>query len=471
MAQKKYRYNKSAGALNEAMVQQQQQMTAPLSNMMPPEALATAEFSRAQVMADMRRAAVESGGGGDGRDPQRPGIRTTAFWAIVEEGQRVLAVDAQGKAEVIEGPARVWRRGRSFRPMEHYVAHPGEFLVVRYRDGRQEHLEGPAHCWLDPREHLAVEKEEALQITAQEAVVVYSSDGDVVTRRVARGPATFVPAPGEWLHSFSWHGSVGGVKVPNALVFQKLYLLPDQMYHDVAEVRTADDAVLTIRLMIFFRLVDIEKMLENTHDPIGDFVNAATSDVVEFISQQTFEDFKKNAERMNALETYRQLTSRATRSGFAIDKIVYRGYGAPPALQKMHDQATENRTRLQLERATEQQAQELSDFKLERAHARADQERGEAERDFSHRQALEQRQLTAGLKATAARQVAAREQAWLDAEQGRAVRAGEDAREQARLAALAELGVDLTKLLTQGRADRVIEVRGGESTHLHVPPG
>ena len=38
--------------------------------------------------------------------------------------------------------------------------------------------------------------------------------------------------------------------------------MPDQMYHDVPDVRTADDAVLTIHLMIFFELVDVERMLD-----------------------------------------------------------------------------------------------------------------------------------------------------------------------------------------------------------------
>src|SRR5262249_299485 len=133
-----------------------------------------------------------------------------------------------------------------------------------------------------------------------EAVVVYSKqpDSDAVTRRVQPGPALFVPRPGEWLHTFSWHSSVGGhkgvQKVPNALVFNKLWLMPDQMYHDVTDVRTADDALLTVRLMIFFELLDIERMLDTTHDPIGDFVNATTSDVVEFVGRHNFESFKRN---------------------------------------------------------------------------------------------------------------------------------------------------------------------------------
>jgi hypothetical protein len=272
--------------------------------------------------------------------------------------------------------------------MEHYVAHPGEFLVVRYRDGRQEHVVGPAHVWLDPRKHLSATREEGLQLADKEAVVIYERDGGEVKRRVLQGPAVFVAQPGEWLHTFSWHGSTGGSagyrKVPNALVFQKLWLMPDQMYHDVEDVRTADDAVITVRLMIFFELVDIETMLVTSHDPIGDFVNAATSDVVDFLGRHDLASFKLHTEQLNDLATYRQLTARAAQCGYRIGKVVYRGFEAPASLQQLLDQAIESRTRLQLERATQQQAQELEDFKLERQLARADRQRSDGAAEQTH---------------------------------------------------------------------------------------
>src|SRR5262245_8166586 len=176
---------------------------------------------------------------------------------VVEEGQRGLMVTREGRKEANGRPQRVWRGRNTFRPMKHFVAHPAEFLIVRFRDGRQQHIPGPAEVWFDPRLHLAISREDALQVAAREAVVVYSRSGEnePVSRRIVNGPTLFVPAPGEWLHTFTWHGADGGSegarKVAKGLVFQKLWLMPDQMYHDVADVRTADDAVLTIRLMIF----------------------------------------------------------------------------------------------------------------------------------------------------------------------------------------------------------------------------
>ncbi|HEY8375279.1 MAG TPA: hypothetical protein VIK91_02270 [Nannocystis sp.] len=494
---KRYVYNKMAGALQEAAAPPPQEWTrirampnvaSFAQSLGPPQLLG--EEQAVEDLAERRqqrfeppppshprRPAPPARPTADGRDPTRPTRRPGMFFYTIEEGEHVLMIRRDGSMEELVGPKRVSTIGRSFRRMEHYVAHPGEFLVVRYRDGRQEHLVGPAHVWFDPRKHLSVTREEGLQLADKEAVVIYQrrDDGEVV-RRILEGPAVFVPQPGEWLHTFSWHGSVGGAagyrKVPNALVFQKLWLMPDQMYHDVEDVRTADDAVITVRLMIFFELVDIETMLATTHDPIGDFVNAATSDVVDFLGRHDLASFKLHTDQLGDLATYKQLTARAAQCGYRINKVVYRGFDAPPSLQQMLDQAIESRTRLQLERATQQQAQELEDFKLERQLARSERQRADAAAEQAHALALQKARAAAELEEKAARGDFGRNQRRLDQERALAdVRARHD--EEARhLAALRNLGVDLTALLTQHRADQIIELRGdrdGAHVHLEAP--
>lgn len=396
------------------------------------------------------------------------------FFFTVEEGQKVLMHCRNGTIEVLSGPCRRWIGSRRFQPMEHYVAHPGEFLILRFRDGRQQHLIGPAELWFDPRVHLSVEKEDGLQVSAKEAVVVYSQakNSGAISRRIVYGPTLFTPEPGEWLHRFSWHASRGGSqgvsKKPNALVFHKLWLMPDQMYHDVPDVRTADDAVLTIRLMIFFELLDIERMLDSTHDPIGDFVNAATSDVVEFIGRRDFEGFKRETEKLNELETYKQLARRGQQCGYRITNVVYRGYGAPPSLQQMHDQAIEARTRLQLDRATEQQAQELENYKLECQLQRAGKRRTEQTSEVEHDLQLAAKRGEAQMREAEAKRRFSRQERQRDADLQAEIRRNEDARQREHLTALKEMGVDLTAYLTQGRADRVIELRGGVDPHIHL---
>jgi hypothetical protein len=410
----------------------------------------------------------------DGYDSTPDHGMHTMWHYTVEEGQRALLIRKDGRMEVIVGPKRVWIGSNRIEKMRHFVAHPGDFLVVRFRDGRQEHIAGPCDVWFDPRIHEGISRQEALQLAAKEAVIVYSrpAGAETVSRRIVHGPTLFVPAPGEWLHTFAWHGSEGGSqgqkKVSKGLVFQKLWLMPDQMYHDVTDVRTADDAVLTIKLMIFFELLDIDRMLETTHDPIGDFINAATSDVVDFCGHRTFEEFKKNTGELNELATYRQLTVRATQNGYRINKVVYRGYGAPDRLQAMHDQAIEARTKLQLERATEEQAQGLEDFKLNAQMNRAARRRTEQAVEVQTELELAQKRQEADLRAKDAERTANREQRRRDAEAEQEIRRQHDERTRQHLAALKEMGVDLTAFLTQGRADRVIELRGGKGVAPHV---
>jgi hypothetical protein len=505
----KYRYRKSAGALNEVhpspmRSQALQQNFSPEQSSILDEddsyvtahntgvghmpVSATPAYAQAidphtgRVIAGRRTLAARPATAGSvqettGKDTIRIEGEKSMFWYTVAEGQRVLMTRNDGRVEVIAGPSKVWRGSNRFSPMEHYVAHPGEFLIIRFRSGNQEHLTGPADCWFDPRIHLAISREEALQLSTKEAIVVYARDDKaVVTRRIEHGPSTFVPKPGEWLHTFSWHGSRGGdrgyQKVPNALVFQKLWMLPDQMYHDVQDVRTADDAVITVRLMLFFELVDVETMLSTSHDPIGDFVNAATSDVIDFTSRHDFESFKKHTDQLNDLGAYRQLTSRASQCGYRINKIVYRGYGAPESLQRMHDEAIEQRTRLQLERATQQQAQELEDFKLERHHARAGKQRTERDAEVAHTIEIARAEQDAAIARDGATRTFEREQDRSDRELRRAQTAQDDIRARTHFTALKELGVDLTALLTQARADQVIELRGETAqAHLHLPEG
>ncbi len=399
------------------------------------------------------------------------------WYCIVPEGERILVRHVNGRMEVIEGPRRFWRGWKVISPMERCVAHPGEFLIVRFLNGQQEHHAGPTQIWRDPRVHASIEKRECLQLAAKEAVVVYrnettASPDRATSRRIVYGPTQFFPQPGEWLHTFSWHASKGGSKgiekVPNGLVFQKLWLMPDQMYHDVPAVRTGDGAVLTIRLMIFFELADIERMLDNTHDPIGDFVNAATADVVEFVGKLDFEAFKNQTDKLNEVATYRQLLGRAGQAGYRITNVVYRGYGAADSLQQMHNQAIEARTKLQLERDTEHQAQQLEDYKLQSQLARTGQRRSEQLNEARHTMELAKEKSIAALDVRRQQAEFLRQKKLDDARTDEEATRILQGAQVAHLRAMSEMGVDLTRYLTQSRADRVIEFRNSNGTSPQV---
>ena len=212
--------------------------------------------------------------------------------------------DAPVTRRVVRGPARFvpapTERVKPIGPPARYTAAPGQYLAVRFHGGRTEHRPGPAELWLDPEQHAAVTVREAIPVDANEALVAYrpaakdvaaAGPAGEVQRTVLRGPVQHVPAPDGWLHTFRWHGADPKNprhKIPRALTFQKLRVIPDQMYVDVTDVRTADDALLTVQAMLFFELVDIERMLDQTHDPVADFVNAVTADVIDFAAARLF---------------------------------------------------------------------------------------------------------------------------------------------------------------------------------------
>jgi hypothetical protein len=191
---------------------------------------------------------------------------------------------------------------------------------------------------------------------------------------------------------------------------------------------------------------------------------------VELIGRQDFDTFKAHVDRLNDLAVYRQLTERATQCGYRIGKVVFRGYGAPASLQQMHDQAIESRTRLKLERATEQQAQELEDFRLERTLARAGKQRSDKTAEVDQELEVGRRRHQAQLESERARQQLAREQLALDATLEEQRQRSRDTAQREHLSGLAAMGVSLDGFLTQGRADQVLELRGGATPHVHVEP-
>lgn len=391
----------------------------------------------------------------------------------VRQGDRVAVWNVKGQVEYIDGPRRLILFRKTIEPLRQYCAGADEYLSIEFTDGHCEHLRGPVSAWYDPVNHLSIDIKDALELDSHEAIVVYRRDGSEVQRRVERGPMLFVPSENEWLHAFRWHGADPGNrdhKVPRALHFHKLRVIPDQTYYLVDDVRTSDDALLTVKLMIFFELADIETMLDQTHDPIADFINAVTADVVDFVGARSFEVFKQDTELLNELESYQNLLTRAQRIGYQINKVVYRGYTAGETLQSMHDSAIEARTRLKLDAETEIQAQELADVQLAREAIRAEKRQEMEAQQTTHNihlQRLEHdEQIHQQEELHKAEEETRRRVNQIELEHQRATN-----EEQSRyLATMREMQVDLTRYLVAQyqNPDRLIRITGDHEPKLHL---
>jgi hypothetical protein len=287
-------------------------------------------------------------------------------------------------------------------------------------------------------------------------------ESETVERKIIVGPTDFFPEANDRIMHFEWHGTDPENKtrkIPGALKFYKLRTSPDQMYYNVTDVRTADDALITVKLMLFFELAKLDRMLDTTHDPIADFINSVCADIIAFAASMPYELFVEKTAALNDLETYPNLTTRARGIGFEITKVVYRGYHASDKLQSMHDHAIQSRTQLRLESETEEQAQKLADLKLMKEAERAQRKQQMQQAEMDHQNKLSRKDHEEKLHQQRA-EVEAKLQ-------------GKKAENQESLAymqSLHDLGVDLTSYLVSQHThpDRVIEVRGETAGNIHL---
>jgi len=425
----------------------------------------------------------------------------------VKDGECAAIWAYDGKRVVVNGPQRVRLFFAHVRFLDRHVASQSQYLDVQFRDGRKEHHRGPMALFMDPCVHLSITTKDAYKLSANEALVVYREQSQLngtvaasavsdtaaaavnvdlkdvevsavgvpgsVERRIVRGPAVFIPAAEEWVHEFSWHGSIsartgqgsktgspGDEKVPHALKFSKLRCMPDQMYVTVKGVRTTDDAQVTIHLMVFYELKHIERMCDSTNDPIGDFINSASADVMTFGAANTYESLLQRTKELSDLATFPILGGRMQQVGFELLKIVNRGYTASETLQSMHDEAIAKRTKLKLEADTRamEQTQAALELQCKQERSRAEMDLEEAER--RHRIAMSDLDHTQALRHTA-------EDAQARLETQRAL----NEEEQRFCEGLKQLEVDLTQYLCvrdQKEPDHHIKVDGAAAPSLHL---
>lgn len=414
----------------------------------------------------------------------------------IEETEQALIVNKHGRSKLITGPARVFLWGEQFTLLKRYIADQTHYLIIKFKNGNVEHSQGPATRFFNPIEHESISVQPVISLDANECLVVYRQiEENKVIRRIVTGPQLFVPAPNEWLHEFIWHGSAPGDKahkIPGATRFTKLRTVPDQFYFNVRDVRTADDALITVKLMLFFELSNIETMLNTTHDPVADFINSSTADIIAFAAKLSYEQFLEQTDKLNQSGTYSQLFSRAERIGYTMTKVVYRGYHASDQLQTMHNNAIQARTKLRLDSETEQQSQELADMKikreLERNRAKQQIAREETEHQAtldkskqltslemskkSHEQKLtqinEEKESELRLQASLASVEIDKARKLKELELEVAKKA--DEQKLRYLSQLREMGVDLTSYLVSQyqHPDRILRVESQTPTNLHI---
>eukprot|EP01083_Nonionella_stella_P047745 127798_1 len=169
--------------------------------------------------------------------------------------------------------------------------------------------------------------------------------------------------------------------------------------------RTKDDAIVTVHLMIFFHLQNIEHMLDCSHDPAKEMMNVVAADVMDMTSQKHFEHFKSHVDEFSDADNYKQTMKRMDEIGYAVIKIAFRGYSTTTTLQDMHNNAIEERTALKLNYEQEQQSQELEDMRQLREMQRVERKRGDDMIQMQHEIDTQATQLQAEIQQNQQKQV------------------------------------------------------------------
>ena len=245
--------------------------------------------------------------------------------------------------------------------------------------------------WFDPMLHKSIKVNSNINVNQNEAIIVYrqandkksktqndgsststststpvSTSGGDVTRTIMQGPMMYSPKGDEWFHHFKWnsnHGSSRGVS------FTTLRLTEDYININIPSALTKDNISLKVKCVLYLKLLNIEQMLDATHDPIMIFINAINSDIVNTVSQFTFDELRlsENYSKFNNIDSgiFNTLNEQSKELGYKINKILFEGFEISNDLSDIFDKTTKIRIDNRVQREKEQETQKLKDYILD----------------------------------------------------------------------------------------------------------
>eukprot|EP00051_Salpingoeca_urceolata_P006885 m.91186 g.91186 ORF g.91186 m.91186 type:complete len:441 (+) comp15029_c2_seq4:381-1703(+) len=336
----------------------------------------------------------------------------------IKEGEAAAIWNLSGQHRQIVGPKRESLFFSTVRFLTRFTAGPDQYLVITYKNGTIQHERGPITMFRNPVEHENIEVKPAVVLQGGgECVVLYTEQSNAadagaaasakateagghlitnldggataVSRKIINGPATVVPAVGEWLHDFVWSGATDSAEVaPGA---NKFCILRTNRQHWTVKVmlRTYDNITVAVELTVSYQLQNIETLLENSEDPIADMHTGIQGDLATYGAQHGSDVLQRGiGEHLSSLDTFPQLQRRAAAAGFVVDEILFRGFKASKQLQAQHDEVLNMESKLRANLAKAEQQRDLADMELASKKKRATQEHDMEQQQQEHELSL-----------------------------------------------------------------------------------
>lgn len=260
----------------------------------------------------------------------------------VKDGEAAVVWNNNGVASEIIGPKRIRLFFSTIRFLERYKAENQQYLVVKYRNGKVEHIRGPAELYQNPTIHDDVSVEDGILLSSSDFIIVQSDRTIDVTSKDAscneglnlplnvmkiHGPTLFIPSPTDHIHEFSWSKIDGLDLIPDAM---KSSSLRDSAHPMKVRLKAplSNDHHIEVELQIEYKVsreASVETLLQY-NDPISRMHKGILADGQTMGVIFTLEKVNEwNQTEMNAIfnnmESYPELTKAAKQSGMYIISV------------------------------------------------------------------------------------------------------------------------------------------------------
>jgi hypothetical protein len=394
----------------------------------------------------------------------------------VKDGEAVAVWNRLGVHRQVVGPALVRLFFSTIAFLDKKVAEKNEYLVVVMTDGNIDHIRGPVTMYENPVYHRSITVQQAYPlVSSTECIVVNREIHDHVVDKVGmqlqsnrierviiRGPNLYFPLVGDSIVNFIWHGSnplSGDLSISAGVQkFTVLTTSARQWKVDIPFMMSQKGSNLPglLQLTFCFNISDVNLMLDNTSDVIGDLYDALVVDLADIqnsplsVSGEEEGRVRRDEEvsggvirLFSSINSLPHMTGRARVIGVTLESVSYRGFELSNDAKRARQEYAEMENRLARDRMMAQQEQTRIEADLMARQARLEQEKNLSQAQLAARR--ETLQAEQEYKEAELRYTLGQDAARLQANGARALEVNNETLRV--LGELNKLGVDLTALL------------------------
>jgi len=327
----------------------------------------------------------------------------------IKDGEAAAIWNRGGVHAQVVGPRRVNLLFSTIRFLKRHKAESHQYLVIKHRNGRVDHMCGPKEMYENPAFHDEIRVEDAVLLKASQCIIVHNdgastirtagmmnsnksrSDDEASTvctagmndlheKEIVIPAASassrarlFVPSPNEQVHSFSWSHIVGRKLLgPDPSSSFQVLSTSEQPMNISLKVRTADGFEVGADLHVEFDMtapVGVETLLK-FNDPIARIYHAFLADgrsIGDSLTVQMIRDGKHTD--LDAIfcnkGTYKEGSKTAKECGFNIIAVRLTDLIIGRELKELITNEKDSANRTQMELQEKNQRREIHKLEME----------------------------------------------------------------------------------------------------------